>query len=408
MKRDLLRRVLWWVLVVVSVGGFVLASPTAGSLQNATLIIPMVGYLVVGALVTRRRPGNPIGWVFLGTAAAAGLLGAANLFYTRAFESMAADPPPPGTAPQIDAVTTAAAWLASWMWFVLLYLMSFLTFLLFPDGLPSRRWRPLFWFGTAGLGVVTLLAMLTPTLDFKGNDALSPTFSVPNPVSPPAIRELSAAALSQVEGVFTVFALACLVLSVFSLFVRFRGATVVERAQLRWFAFSATALLLSLPIQQFLPGGSDGAAANLLFTMTATLVPVSCGVAILRYRLYDIDRVISRTLSYAIVTGLALATYAVLVTSASRLLPSGTSPLVVAGATLAAAAVIRPLLGRVQRVVDRRFNRERVDGLREVESFAERLRSEVDAGLVQRDMLDVAGRTLGPRTAVLWIPGGGG
>jgi hypothetical protein len=403
MKRDLLRRVLWWVLVVISVGGFVLAAPTAGSLQNATLIVPLVGYLVVGALVTRRRPRNPIGWVFLGTAAAAGLLGAANLFYTRAFESMVADPPPPGAGPQIDAVTTAAAWIASWMWFVLLYLMTFLTFLLFPDGLPSRRWRPLFWLGTAGLGVVTLLAMLTPTLDFRGNDALGPAFSVPNPLSPPAIRALSDADLSQVEGAFTVFALACLVLSVVSLFVRFRGATVVERAQLRWFAFSATALLLSLPIEQFLPGGSDGTAGNLLFTLTATLVPVSCGVAILRYRLYDIDRVISRTVSYAIVTGLALATYAVLVTSASRLLPSGTSPLVVAIATLVAAAIVRPLLSRVQHVVDRRFNRSRFDAERTVEEFGSRLRDQVRPDAVAQDLVSVVVATVAPVGAVLWI-----
>ena len=403
MNRDMLRRALWWLLVAVSLVGYVLAIPTAWSLQNTTLIIPLLGYFVVGALVTRRRPENSLGWVFLVTAAAAGVMGATNLVYTNAYESMVADPPPPGVAPQIDVITTVAAWISSWLWFVLIYLMTFLTFLLFPDGLPSRRWRPLLWLGGAGLGVVTLLAMMTPTLDFQGNDANGPKFSVPNPVSPNVVRTMSDAGLSQIEGGFTVFALVCLVLSVVSLFVRFRGATVTERAQLRWFAFSATALLLSLPLQSFLPGGSDGTAGNLLFTLTATLVPVSCGVAILRYRLYDIDRVISRTVSYAIVTGLALATYAVLVTSASRLLPSGTSPLVVAIATLVAAAIVRPLLSRVQHVVDRRFNRSRFDAERTLAEFGSRLRDQVRPDAVAQDLVSVVVATVAPAGAVLWI-----
>jgi hypothetical protein len=249
---------------------------------------------------------------------------------------------------------------------------------------------------------VTLLAMLTPTLDIRQDD-FGPAFSVPNPISPSVVQALSEDTLSRIGGVFTVVALLCLVLSVVSLFVRFRGATVVERAQLRWFAFSAAAFLLSLPLQQLLPGGSNGAAANLLFTATATFVPVSCGVAILRYRLYDIDRIISRTVSYAIVTGLALAVYALLVTSASRLLPSGASPLVVAGATLAAAALARPLLSRVQHGVDRRFNRTRYDAERTVEEFGVRLRDQVESGAVAHDLLAVVGATVAPSMSTLWL-----
>ncbi len=395
-------RGLWWLLVAVSIAGYLLAIPSAGSSQNASLIVPMAGYFVVGALVTRRRPGNPVGWVFLTTAATSGVLGAANAAYTRAFEALVVDPPPAGTVPQVGAMATVSAWGSSWLWLVLLYLMTFLTFLLFPDGLPSRRWRPLLWLGSAGLGLVTLLAMMTPTLDFKQDD-VGPTFSIPNPLSPPVVRALPSDTLSQLEGGFTIVALFCLVLSVVSLFVRFRGATVVERAQLRWFALSASALLLSLPIQGLLPGGSDGTAANLLFTACATFVPVSCGVAILRYRLYDIDRVISRTLSYAIVTGLGLATFALLVTSASRLLPAGSSPLVVAVATLAAAALVRPLLRRVQRVVDRRFNRSRYDAQRTADEFGARLRDQVGADAVAHDLVAVVRRTIDPVSSSLWL-----
>jgi len=404
MTRERPRRAPWWVLVVVTLTGYVLAAPTAWSLQNSTLFIPMLGYFVVGALVTRRRPGNAIGWVFLTTAAVSGVLGATNLVYTRVFESLLADPPAPGTVPQLDGLAIASTWVSSWLWFVLLYLMTFLTFLLFPDGLPSRRWRPLLWLGTAGLGSVTVLVMLAPTLDFRLDDP-GLVVSVPNPLSPPVIQTLPEAALDQLEAAFAVVALTCLALSVVSLFVRFRGASVVERAQLRWFAFAAASLLLSLPIQQALPGGTDGAAANLLFTVTATLVPVSCGVSILRYRLYDIDRVISRTVSYAIVTGLAVAAYAVLVTSATRLLPSGSSPLVVAAATLAAAALVRPLLRRVQRVVDRRFNRSRYDAERTVEQFGERLRHQVEGARVENDLLDVVRRAVDPATSALWVGG---
>jgi hypothetical protein len=346
-------------------------------------------YAAVGYVLVTRRPENPIGWLALATALIGGIFGLAQAVQEWADLK--------GTTANWWAFL--AAWPQNWLWLPLVLVSTTLPLLLLPEGrLLSRRWRWVVWAACLITAAYAVANALAPSV---GSGYLT------NPLSPPflaGIGDQDSGALAGIDAVLTLAFLVTIVLAAVSLVLRVRRSTGVERVQLRWIVFGGCVLAAAFVIALALPVPWGDAA----ITVGLTTFSISLGVAVLRYRLYDIDRVISRTVSYAIVTGSALATYAVLVTSASRLLPSGTSPLVVAGATLAAAAVIRPLLGRVQRIVDRRFNRERVDGLREVESFAERLRSEVDAGLVQRDMLDVAGRTLGPRTAVLWIPGGGG
>jgi hypothetical protein len=140
------------------------------------------------------------------------------------------------------------------------------------------------------------------------------------------------------------------------------------------------------------------------FALFFSLIPIGFGVAILRYRLYDIDRLVSRTASYAIVTSLLVIAYVVIVTSVSRVVGSQSS-LVVAAATLAAAALFRPLLTRVQRVVDRRFNREKVDGLLAVDQFGGRLTDQVDPDRTLTELVAVSRRTLAPQTVSVWIRG---
>ncbi len=145
-----------------------------------------------------------------------------------------------------------------------------------------------------------------------------------------------------------------------------------------------------------------------MFTFVALsycLIPVSICVAVTRYRLYEIDRIISRTASYTLVTGLLLAVYFVIVTSVTRLLPQSSNGFAVAAATLTAAAAFRPLLVRVQKAVDRRFDRERYDGLRAAEAFSATLRDETDPAAVAAEMAAVAQRTLQPGRLLLWIPG---
>jgi hypothetical protein len=188
---------------------------------------------------------------------------------------------------------------------------------------------------------------------------------------------------------------------VFAMVVEYHRSDGVERLQLRWFALAA-ALFLPLNI---LGGAMSGVSpvldAGLTF-VAFLLIPVSCAVAILRYHLYDIDRVISRTASYAAVSVVVGATYALVVAFVTTLLPDKSSALPVAAATLAAAAVFRPVLRQVQQRVDRRFDRARYDAARTVEEFAHRLRTHVDPTVTAADLVGVISSTVAPASVGLW------
>jgi hypothetical protein len=153
-------------------------------------------------------------------------------------------------------------------------------------------------------------------------------------------------------------------------------------------------------------GETEGALEILqtaLFSFGLNAIPVAIGIAVTRYRLYEIDRVVSRTTSYVVVTGFLVAVYAATVTAVSRLLPGTSSSFAVAAATLAAAALFRPVLTRVQRTVDHRFNRGQYDAQQTVDAFAGRLRDEVDPDEVSADLLAVLSRTVEPRGVALWV-----
>ena len=200
-------------------------------------------------------------------------------------------------------------------------------------------------------------------------------------------------------------------ISVLSLVRRFRQAASVEREQIRWITWAAATIGVLYTVTLLVSIGSDwgpGAPPFLAVLQSAALLsfcllPMSISVAVLKYRLFDIDRIISRTTSYVVVTGLLLATYAAVVATLTRLVP-GSSSLAVAAATLAAAAAFRPLLRRVQSGVDARFNRERYDAVHTVEQFASDLRQIVDPDVVIDDLLSVVGHTLEPSTVKIWIP----
>jgi hypothetical protein len=185
-------------------------------------------------------------------------------------------------------------------------------------------------------------------------------------------------------------ALLCVVL-------RFRAARGVERQQLRWVvAGGVIAVLALLP----LPGMDE--LHTVLGILGVVIVPVSVAVAVLRYRLYDLDRIISRTLAYGLLTVLLGLGYAAVVLLGGRLLP-GSSSLTVAAATLAVAALFSPLRRRVQNLVDRRFNRRRYDAARTVEGFAARLRDQVDLDVLHTELLAVVNQTMQPTLASLWL-----
>ncbi len=355
-----------------------------GTGADSLIVIPFgIAYGGVGALVVWRQPHNALGWLFLvtGAGSALGLL---------AQSIGAAVVPLGGTAP---AYAVWAAWL-SVVYVELVGLPIMLAFLLFPDGrLPSRRWRPVLYLVIADIVVGTAIVALSNT-DFS-----DPTMESTNQNFPGLRFPLPLVDPHRLESVYAgyqVLEVVLVAVSALSLVARYRASGPTTRAQIRWVtlaaAVSATGFVLTAALAE--------AYIVVAFALLFPLVPIACGVAILRYRLYDIDRLIGRTLSYGVVTGVVIGIYALVVTLLTTLLPSSSS-LVVAGATLAAAAVVRPMLRRVRARVDRRFDRAHYDAQRTVEDFAVGLREQVDADLTEERLIRVVRATMDPSTVGL-------
>jgi tryptophan-rich sensory protein len=334
-----------------------------------------IAFAVVGALVAART-GNNLGWLLLGTG-----VGAAVALVTRAY------------AVRVPAAELPAAGWVGWIFTVVLWITApllVLPLLLFPDGrLPSPRWRPVVW-----VVIIDWLAlMVCPALS---NVNFSSNF--PRLRDPVMLVAPLGTAYNLAEVVWTLVFL----VGAAAMIVRFRRSGHEQRLQLKWFMYaSAVAAVIVLAASQF--GGNDPLAA---FEIAFTLIPAAVGIAILKYRLYDIDRLISRTLAYAIVTGLLIGVYAGLVLLATQVFGLHT-PVAVAAATLAAAALFNPLRRRVQHVVDRRFNRVRYDADQTVAAFAARLRDAVDLDTVRTDLVAVVNRAVEPAHISVWIVGGG-
>ena len=350
-------------------------------------IVLGVTYPVIGWLIASRQPRNPIGWIFLIVGlsqASTGFFGqyAAYGLVTR-----------PGSLPGADL----ASWVGAWSWapgFAGLFLML----LVFPDGrLPSPRWRPILGLGLVSGGTVTI-ANAVGSWGFRGRALL--IGSSPDTTSDPVLGLLMAA-VNLGLILLGLVGLAAIV----SLAVRFRRAGVIERQQIKWFTAAAAleVVLLLLTILISIPYPFDLLAAILV----VPLVPIATVVAILRYRLYAIDRIVSRSISYLVVVAILAAVFVAVVLSLQRLLSSFTdeSPVAVAGSTLVAFALFQPLLRRVQRRVDRRFDRSRYEADRAIAGFAGRLRDVVDLAAVRSEVLDLVDSTIRPTQARLWIRG---
>src|SRR5829696_6951821 len=382
-----------WGLLAVFAAGF-LAVPLSyanGNVQQEpgfylALVLAFTAFMAVGAVIVAHRPGNALGWIF----AAIGLLSAVGVLAMEYAEY--AYLTNPGSLPGAAVV---AAWF-SWWWLPILGLIFVFTPLLFPTGrLPSPRWRPVAVVGGLAIAAVTLLGAVRPTLKLQNEEVY-----LPNPVGLAGAPDPENGTLGAVLlGVLA----ACMAASVVSVVLRFRRSEGVERQQLKWFTSAAALMLVvQLATMTVLP---DGVAGDLLFGLSIALVPIAAGVAILRYRLYDIDRLINRTLVYAALTAVLGAVYAGLVLALGLLggvggeLPSWA----VAGATLAVAALFQPARRRVQAAVDRRFNRRRYDAARTVEAFSARLRDQVDLDTLAAELLAGVEQTVEPTTVSLWL-----
>jgi hypothetical protein len=352
---------------------------------------------VVGWIVATKRPANAMGWIFLGVGLSQALDTFALQYATVGLVIV------PGALPAADLL----AWVASWVWAPGYVLLLTATVLLFPDGRPpSPRWRPVLW--AAGLSALLLMVpMALIAWPSRGVALLGPG---PGPSDLAGLDPALAAMLEDLGALIPVglvLLLAAAVGSIAGLVARFRASAGVERTQLKWFVAAGVVEIAVIVIStlEILPWT---ALSTLLAIAVSPLVPVAATIAILRYRLYEIDRIVSRTVGYLLVSGLLAGTFAILVVTLQALLAPLTesNDLAVAGSTLVVASLFQPLRTRIQRAVDQRFNRTRLSAEGTVRALMSTIRDEVDGAAIVGSLVGSIERTLQPASTSVWIRGG--
>ena len=381
--------VLGGLVLVLAIAAVPLARLAHQSLNAATGSVPVwveVPAAVGGFVVAWRKPGNPLGWIFLGSAAIS-MLSEDAAYYAVADYRLHHGGLPLGWVALLAQPSG-----------VLGLVLLGLIFLLFPDGRPpSPRWRWVLWV-YAGIGLVWITWTATITVGAVMShhpqvDSAGQLFLVSG--DDPAARWWNTA----YTGIFLLVAV-CLVASLAGQVASWRRSSGERRQQLKWLMTGSAALVAGAVISTVLGTAAIGIACFLAGLVAFSLC---IGVAVLRYRLFDIDRVISRTLAYTIVTGLLVGVYAGIVLLATEVLGFHHSTVAVAAATLAAAALFNPVRRRVQKIVDRRFNRARYDADRIIAGFAARLKDAVDLDAVRADLASSVQQTLEPAHISVWI-----
>jgi hypothetical protein len=372
--------------------GFVIAGLGTETPGDADITIASAGFLIafyafplVGALIASRRADNAIGWLFLALGVVFGATDISSAYADHALFGSSA--PLPGGV--------WAAWAVSWL-DPLFFSGVILLLLVFPTGrLASPRWRIVAWMLGLGAATTLLVTAVQPGVIFE--DTL--------PVENPAAIDGSGELLRALDVVATVLLAGSAVLAVVGVVHRFRASRGVERLQFRWLAAAASLLLVSFLTLLFVPLGLPIAVAEGLIGLAVAGIAVGVGVAVLRYRLYEIDRIVSRTLVYASLTVVLGAAYVGLVLAGQALFSSfaGGSDLAIAVSTLVVAALFLPARSRVQRFVDRRFYRRRYDAQRTLEAFGSRLREQIEIETLQAELAGVVRDTMQPGHVSMWI-----
>jgi hypothetical protein len=391
----------WWLFAAAMLAPAIamLADPApfdpAAVAEGGLFLIVLLPFPLAGVLILRRQPRNTVGWLLAGIGVLWGIGGLADGY---AQYGLVVDP---GSLPG----PAVAATISNGIWAPAIGLTGTFLFLLFPDGrLPSRRWRPVAVVSGTVLVALTVCLYLSP-------DRLTevPVEGLVNPLGIEVLAPFLHAALD----VLILVLAACTLLSVVALVTRFRRARGVERQQLKWLASAAAvvggafvlgvAMSLGVPDDKPQPGWM--AVLDQLSFLSFALLPIAIGVAVLRYRLYDIDVVINRALVYGSLTATLVATYLGSVLLLQLLLQPLTerSDLAVAASTLAVAALFGPARRRIQVAVDRRFYRHRYDAARTVSDFSTRLRQEIDLDAIGTDLVRIARNTVQPTDASLWL-----
>jgi hypothetical protein len=370
-----------------------------GWVANAPWIAIAFVFAVVGVVLARRQPKNSIGWILIYAGLAFMLITDSSAYLVLDYRTAHGQLP-------LGLVV---------LWLNPLGITSFLAIglpiLLFPEGhAPSHRWRWTLW-AYVGIGLTATIcnvgSTVAATLGHRIQINAAGNLTVLQ--HPTGV----AAGLTILGSLALVALLPILVLWVLRLALSFRRSSGERRQQLKWLlgGASATALALGIFVAFSAMGSQSGSGlggsfaidlAYGLLVMAIAAFPIGMGVGILKYRLYDVDRLISRTLSYTIVTGLLIGVYVGLVTLATRVLPFS-SPLGVAASTLVAVALFNPLRRRVQKLVDRRFNRARYDAEGMVAAFARRVRDDVDLEVISSEFVQAVQSSVEPAHVSLWL-----
>jgi len=348
-------------------------------------LVTVLSFSTMGAVIASRRPDNIIGWLFctIGFVGGVRLLSTEYAAYSLVLQS------------SLSLGSEALAWLASWLWVPDVGIYLFLA-LLFPDGrLPSARWRPFAWL----IGAVVMMATVAVALSPGPIRGLDP---IENPLGMEALPKV--AVLTEA----LLYALGVVALA--SVLVRLRRSRGVERQQIKWFAYAGVVLTVSTVITYVLSEASSlqwlGWVAFVPGMVGNAGMPVAVGIAILRYRLYEIDIIINRTLVYCSLTATLVALYFGVIVVLQRgfvLLTGQQSTLAVVASTLAIAALFNPLRRGLQGFVDRRFYRRKYDARKTLEAFSSKLREETDLEALNNELVGVVRETMQPAHVSLWL-----
>jgi PAS domain S-box-containing protein len=356
-------------------------------LENTVIAI---SFSTVGAIITPRLPPqNPIGWIFCSIGVIAGM----RLFVSEyAIVTLLAEP---SSVPAMLPGGEVVAWISSWLWVSHIGLFVFLA-LLFPDGrLPSSRWRPFGWL----VGVVVVTGMVAVALwpeTAAGFDLINHPLGI----------EVATDTVNPVETILYALGL----IAAASLLVRLRRSIGVKRQQVKWFAYAvavlATSAILAYVVSESVKVVWLEWVSFMLVIASVVGLPVAVGIAILRYRLYNIDLLLNRTLVYGALTAVLAAVYfgiIVLFQALFRAFTGQESQLAVVVSTLAIAALFTPLRLRIQSFIDRRFYRRKYDARKTLEAFSAKLRTETDLDALSSDLIEVIRETMQPTRVSLWL-----
>jgi hypothetical protein len=357
-----------------------------------SLVAPVV-FAIVAALIVSRQPRNTIGWILM-VPVGLYVVGGPQASY---IESLAPSSPEP-TVPLLLMV-----WFSNWNWLLLIFPLLFIP-LFFPNGRsPTPRWR---WVGVAAIGWATLFVLMV-TLARKINANTTPNILLDNPIG-----VLGKDTTELLLSVWIAGLLLLVVVCAVSLFVRYRRANETEREQIKWLLY-ASAVFLVVYGSGFVSGLGGSASLggyiwSVFFGLSVITLPAAIGIAILRYRLYDIDIVINRTLVYGALTALLVAVYFGGVTATQAIFRALTGQekqpqLAIVVSTLVIAALFNPLRRRIQSFIDRRFYRRKYDAAKTLAAFSAKLRDETDLEALNSELVGVVRETMQPAHVSLWL-----